>query len=92
MEFNLSKFIEEQNTINHKVEKVFEKFINMMAEATKNFNDTFRKRQINGHSKNMSLEDMLKKSIELQSREKTMKKGKKNKTIKNWEKNRFYQK
>ncbi|WWU66119.1 hypothetical protein QJR26_07030 [Clostridium baratii] len=51
-------------------------FANGMLEVTKKFNEGFRKKLNGERINNMSLEDMLKKSIELQSRSKVMKKGK----------------
>lgn len=62
------------------------------ANNIKKINELFRKKLMERGTNNISMEDMLKEIKESESREKAIKKGKKNKTIKNWEKNRFYQK
>ena len=62
------------------------------ANNIKKFYELFKKKLMKDGGNNMSMEEMLKEIKESESREKAMKKGKKNKIIKNWEKNRFYQK
>ncbi|WP_338631336.1 hypothetical protein [Clostridium baratii] len=83
---------EEKNAVINKAMESLKSFANGILEVTKKFNEGFRKKPIERGVNNMSMEDMLKEIKESEGREKAMKKGKKNKTIKNWEKNKFYQK